>query len=448
MQPARRSSRSAWTATAASPANMASAWRKRAYMPLMFSDAELAAMLDVRAIFNPDNVFNPGKVFPDITPVPERLTPLMPASDVFTPANAQEAAAGLAALSEARSSVRIGDGPLGNAEIRLSTGKMQGILAFAPDDLNVTVGAGTLLCDVQSFLAEHKLQTPLASPWPETTVGGLVASNINAPKRMRYGGLRDIMLCATVAMARGEVIRAGRPLVKNVAGYDLPKLFVGSHGTLGLLTDVTLKLIPLPRARRTLAIPVSTLTQGLTLAGHAMGHALIASAVVLVQNADVPGLAGADYTLLYTAEGLPEDVEAELAAVSNTLRAHGAQLIIETDRSGLDVWSGFLASTQDDQMLMRAGVPAKHLDRFLAEQPGNRPVRRWPATLHRLRQRTRLRQGTLHRRSERPGRCSCTAAACNRPWTDMLSFCPCRSHFRTQSSVGAMSRRLRRSCVN
>ena len=347
---------------------------KRAYMPLMFSDAELAAMLDVRAIFNPDNVFNPGKVFPDITPVPERLTPVMPTSDIFTPTNAQEAAAGLAALTEARKSVRIGDGPLGDAEIRLSTERMQGIFAFAPDDLNVTVGAGTLLCDVQSFLAEHKLQTPLVSPWPETTVGGLVASNINSPKRMRYGGLRDIMLCATVAMARGEVIRAGRPLVKNVAGYDLPKLFVGSHGTLGLLTDVTLKLFPQPRARRTLAIPVSTVAYGLALAGHALGHALIASAVVLVQNADVPGLAGADYTLLYTAEGLPEDVEAELAAVSNTLRAHGAQLIIETDRSGLDVWSGFLGSTQDDQMLMRVGVPAKHLDRFLADQPGNRPT--------------------------------------------------------------------------
>ena len=346
---------------------------KRTYMPLMFSDAELAAMLDVRSIFNPDNVFNPGKVFPDITPVPERLAPVTPVSDVFAPANAQEATAGLAALTAARRSVRIGDGPLGNAEIRLSTKHMQGILAFAPDDLNVTVAAGTPLAEVQAFLADHKLQTPLASPWPETTVGGLVASNINAPMRMHYGGLRDIMLCATVAMARGEVIRAGRPLVKNVAGYDLPKVFVGSHGTLGLLTDVTLKLIPQPRARRTLAIPVSTVAYGLALGGHALGHALVGSAVVLVQNADVPGVASAEYTLLYTAEGLPEDVEAELAAVGNTLRAHGAGLIIETDRSGLDAWSGFLGSTQDDQMLMRAGVPAKHLDRFLAEQPDNRP---------------------------------------------------------------------------
>ena len=153
---------------------------------------------------------------------------------------------------------------------------------------------------------------------------------------------------------------------------------------------------------------------GLALADHALGHALVASAVVLVQNADVPGLAGADYTLLYTAEGLPEDVEAELAAVSNTLRAHGARLIIETDRSGLDVWSGFLGSTQDDQMLIRAGVPAKHLDRFLTEQPGNRPSEDGRQLCIDCAGGLVYAKGSLHRRSERPGRCSRTAAAGNR----------------------------------
>ncbi len=343
---------------------------KRDYMPLMYSDAELAAMLDIRSIFNPDNIFNPGKIFPDIVPEPERQAPVLPDSDMFAPADAMEAAAGLAALSAAGTSVRIGAGALGNGEIRLSTENLQGILTFAPDDLNVTVGAGTLLSDVQAFLAEQSLQTPLVSPWPETTIGGLVASNFNAPLRMRYGGLRDMVLCATVAMAGGEVIRAGRPLVKNVAGYDLAKLFVGSHGTLGLLVDVTLKLFPLPRSRRTLAVPVSTVAEGLQRADQVMAHALTASAVVLVEDATVPSLSGADHTLFYTSEGLPEDVEAELAAVSNTLRKHGTPLIIETEQSGIDAWSEFLGSTQDDQVLIRAGVPAKTLVRYLSEQAG------------------------------------------------------------------------------
>ncbi len=102
------------------------------------------------------------------------------------------------------------------------------------------------VADVQAVLAERGLQAAVAAPWPSATVGGLIAANINGPARMRYGSLRDNLLCATVALADGRVIHAGRPLVKNVAGYDLPKVFVGSWGTLGLLTDVTLKLTPLP----------------------------------------------------------------------------------------------------------------------------------------------------------------------------------------------------------
>ena len=77
------------------------------------------------------------------------------------------------------------------------------------------------------------MQAPLASPWAGTTIGGLVATNLNSPQRLRYGALRDLVMATTVALADGRVIRAGRPVVKNVAGYDLPKLFIGSHGTLG-----------------------------------------------------------------------------------------------------------------------------------------------------------------------------------------------------------------------
>ncbi len=69
---------------------------------------------------------------------------------------------------------------------------------------------------------------------------------------MRYGAIRDLVLSVTVALADGRVIRAGRPVMKNVAGFDLVKLFVGSHGTLGLITEATLKYAAQPRARRTL----------------------------------------------------------------------------------------------------------------------------------------------------------------------------------------------------
>ncbi|MCP6756844.1 hypothetical protein NL533_34980, partial [Klebsiella pneumoniae] len=76
---------------------------------------------------------------------------------------------------------------------------------------------------------------------------GIVATNFNAPLRMRYGGIRDLVLAVKAILPDGRVIHAGRPVVKNVAGYDLTKLFVGSHGTLGLIGEITFKIAPLPR---------------------------------------------------------------------------------------------------------------------------------------------------------------------------------------------------------
>jgi D-lactate dehydrogenase (cytochrome) len=187
---------------------------------------------------------------------------------------------------------------------------------------------------------------------------------------MRYGSIRDIVLCATVALADGRVLRAGRPVVKNVAGYDLVKLFTGSFGTLGLLTDVTLKLTALPRARRTLAAPMNDLSHGLKLAGTVLPKALVASALVLAQQIDVPGMMDAPFTLLFTAEGMPEDVDAEIIAVGNALRRAGAEVLLETALDGNAAWRSHLASPHlDERVSVRAGVPLKSLPALLDALP-------------------------------------------------------------------------------
>ncbi len=222
---------------------------KRAYMPIMYTGAELAAMTEIKAIFDPKTLLNPGKIFPDELPPAEYASPALPSGEVFTPTDAAGAAAGLRALAQAAQRVHIGSAAKGDrngADVWLSTSAFNGITVFAPDDLYVTAGAGTPLSDLQAVLAEHQMQAPLAAPWAGATLGGLVATNVNSPQRLRYGGIRDLLMATTVALADGRVIRAGRPVVKNVAGYDLPKLFVGSHGTLGLITDLTFKLAPLP----------------------------------------------------------------------------------------------------------------------------------------------------------------------------------------------------------
>jgi glycolate oxidase FAD binding subunit len=103
-------------------------------------------------------------------------------------------------------------------------------------------------------LAQHGQRLPLDVLWPErSTVGGVIATNDSGALRVRYGSVRDLLLGVTVVLANGTIARSGGRVVKNVAGYDLPKLFTGSFGTLGVLTEVTLRTYPLPHATRELS---------------------------------------------------------------------------------------------------------------------------------------------------------------------------------------------------
>ncbi len=343
---------------------------KREYMTLMHNAAELLAMWDIKQAFDPDIILNPGKVFPVPT---ESTTPfagyrkpdttleqgVLPASP-FAPATAEEAAQGLLALSQAQQHVRISNGVYKTSDMTLNTSRLQGIKTYAPDDLYITVGAGTHLAEIHSFLAERGTYLPLASPWPDATIGGLVAANINAPLRMRYGAIRDLVLYTTVALADGRVIRTGRPIVKNVAGYDLTKVFIGSRGTLGLLTDITLKFFARPRAKRTLLIATEHLADALNYAKALLPVALTASAILLCKGYDN---ASSTYTLHYTIEGLVEDVQAELSQVRDVLKDIGAPSVEEVELSGTDVWTQMLGAGT----VVRVGVPAKDLSLYMQE---------------------------------------------------------------------------------
>ncbi len=246
----------------------------------------------------------------------------------------------------------------------LQTQRLSGIKSYALEDLYVTVGAGTRLADLQAELARDKMWVPLISPWPVATVGGIVSANFNAPLRMRYGGIRDLVLAASVVLPDGRVIQAGRPVVKNVAGYDVTKLFVGAHGSLGLLTEVSLKLAPLPRARASMIIPVASLAEGLTRGQRLLRVCLVASSLLLCQRCDLPGLSSL-HALIYTVEGMAEDVTAELAEVRAMLQADGATGLMQVDSpSGSQAWADWLASSSprgEPSLVVRAGVAPKDL---------------------------------------------------------------------------------------
>ena len=341
---------------------------KREAMTLMFNAAELTALWDIKQVFDPTNVMNPGKIFPTKMPTYTPPTPSeIKIGDEFAPTTAEQAAQGLVALSAQKRKVAI------NRKVKdavmLDTKKLSGIKKFAPDDLYVTVGAGTRLQDVQTFLADTGRQVALVSPWRESTVGGLIAANVNSPQRLLYGSLRDQLLATTVVLGDGRVLRAGRPVVKNVAGYDLPKIFVGSFGTLGLMIDVTLKLYPRARCKRTLLAPIEKMDAGLALSTQLLSRALVASAIVLYKGDVLPGLSPSRYVLAYTAEGVAEEVDAELNEARGILRGAGYSMTTESNElSGTDLWLKLLGKVESDTVQIRLGVAPKQLSSFAVEQ--------------------------------------------------------------------------------
>lgn len=125
-----------------------------------------------------------------------------------------------------------------------------GIVAYDPADLTVTVGAGTSVAELSDVLAAEGQECALDPRDPTATVGGTIASGLSGPRRLRVGPLRDQVLEVRFATADGRLVRGGGPTVKNVTGYDIPRLLVGSLGTIGVLTRVILRCRPRPAVVR------------------------------------------------------------------------------------------------------------------------------------------------------------------------------------------------------
>jgi glycolate oxidase FAD binding subunit len=133
-------------------------------------------------------------------------------------------------------------------DLQLSLTAMKGIVEHSAGDMVVTLRAGTTFREASEFLSPFGQMIPLDPPHPHrATVGGVIAANESGPKRLRYGSARDHVLGMRVVLPNGQIIRTGGKVVKNVAGYDMNKLLIGSMGTLGIITELTLKLRPLPK---------------------------------------------------------------------------------------------------------------------------------------------------------------------------------------------------------
>jgi glycolate oxidase FAD binding subunit len=180
---------------------------------------------------------------------------------VVEPADEQELAAVLAFADGEGLKVLIRGGgtqsglgfPPTSGDIILSTARLNQLVEHVPHDMTVTVQAGLPLTDLQAILSQAGQRLAL-DPLSGSTIGGLIATNASGPRRLRYGGVRDQIIGVRVVLADGTIAKGGGKVVKNVAGYDLPKLFTGSLGTLGVIVSATFRLYPLPAVSRTVVL--------------------------------------------------------------------------------------------------------------------------------------------------------------------------------------------------
>jgi glycolate dehydrogenase FAD-binding subunit len=238
-------------------------------------------------------------------------------ADVVTPASAGEVADVL--RSTTGTVVPVGAGtktgwaaPPTSCDLLLRTTALDRVVEHVPGDLVVVAEAGVPLAALRARLAEHHQMLALDPPEPGATLGGIVSANASGPRRLRYGTVRDLLIGVTVVLADGTTARSGGKVVKNVAGYDLGKLYTGAHGALGVLVSTTWRLHPLPAAAATVTLPVADAAEAGRLASLLVRSTLTPTAVELRWD----GGAG---ELVVLFESIPASVDAQSAAAVELL---------------------------------------------------------------------------------------------------------------------------------
>lgn len=291
-----------------------------------------------------------------------------------SPSTVEEMADVLAAADEVQAAViplggrqhiELGNVPL-RYDIALSTTRLNRVIEYEPADLTITIEAGMAMGNLQALLGERGQFLPIDAP-RAATVGGVLAAGVSGPSRHAYGIPRDWLLGTRIVHAGGGVSKGGGRVVKNVAGYDLPKLAVGSLGTLGVIVEVSLKLAPLPAVQETLLAKFADSAAAAEAIFEASDRGLAIRAVALVDGSTAAfWLGGPGSAVRRTARDLDE-----ITAGTETERLEDA---------ASDAWWAQFAersrSTGRDVDL-QASLPMSKVTSFierLAELAGEAPV--------------------------------------------------------------------------
>ncbi|MCU0536455.1 MAG: FAD-binding oxidoreductase [Hydrococcus sp. Prado102] len=259
-----------------------------------------------------------------------------------------------------------------DAQFVVSTQKCDRIIEHAVGDLTVTVEAGVKLCDLQKILAQTNQFLPLDPAYPDSaTIGGIVATADSGSWRQRYGGIRDMVLGLSFVRSDGQIAKAGGRVVKNVAGYDLMKLFAGSYGTLGIISQVTFRLYPLPEDSQTIVLTgeanaIAKATQTILMSS------LTPTAAEILAPASVYCLGmGREMGLMLRFQSIAESIKEQLAQVESIARQLGLKTSLGCDRDELNLWQRLQQAIQvpasNESVTCKIGVMPKGAVKILEQ---------------------------------------------------------------------------------
>ncbi len=253
----------------------------------------------------------------------------------------------------------------GRPFLALVLGSLNELVEHQPANMTLTAQAGMSLPQVQAVAARASQWLPVDPPFPaETSVGGLISANLSGPSRFSQGTVRDLLIGITVVRGDGSLVKSGGRVVKNVAGYDMGKLYCGSLGTLGVIVEATFKLRTIPRARAVMRMTCPDMARVEALLERVLTAPLEPLFIELV--ARVPA-AGSGYVVAVGFGGAPEDVADQGATLTSLVAAEDRLEELAGEEASV-----FLEELRDSRVLgegslrLKASLLPARLSAFMA----------------------------------------------------------------------------------
>jgi glycolate oxidase FAD binding subunit len=269
--------------------------------------------------------------------------------------------------------------------------RLNRVVEYEPADLTASFQAGMLLAAIQAHLGQKGQFLALDPPFgARATIGGILAANASGPSRLRYGTARDLLIAVRVVHADGTVTKGGAKVVKNVTGYDMPKLYIGSLGTLGILTEATFRLYPLPVAEETHLAAFPSLETAGAAVREILGSSLVLHAVGLLSAGAAGAAAGAaglpwgagQVGLAVMIGSVPEAVRAQIGDAARYCRGAGSTadhlLTGPAHTACWEVIREFPGPGAPGSLVLKGSVPLTQVPELMSRGEGLAGQRRMP----------------------------------------------------------------------